>query len=210
MNPQFKGPALATPDLSSVRITYHHVQELYECVMKPAQLWRFDVEAPVGTGSEWVQLGMGEVLLLDIYGGDPLSSLMAHGPAALGIGEVIFDRQTGELDQALADSLEMIGGQLLVINRLDMDSRYRRIGLPALVGGLVIKRLAGWSVAVVYAPHQETNGCENGRWELATQWAALGFRPFRDGVHVLDPALPAFQAAFDRAVQNVLNTLSPH
>ncbi|MEU8140139.1 hypothetical protein [Streptodolium elevatio] len=95
------------------------------------------------------------------------------------------------------DAVESPVGDLLVMDRVRLAPQWRGFGIGAFAAAEAIRRLAGGCCAVACEPASTDRAFEDGndaaftaaQTKIAAVWESVGFEPFRDGVHLLDPAL---------------------
>jgi hypothetical protein len=190
---------------ASLRITYQHVQRFTDPLRPGAQDFQYQVAGTVG--DERVEVGAGCAVLVDLFGPDPYGSLSGCDRHVRRIGDVAFDRATGELDPSWGHDLEMIGDRLLILGELTVERQWRGGWVVGVISAMVVARLRHCVVAAMYAAGGSvhaaggaTDGVDQADQtdpadqadqadELAAMRAAgLALRPARDGVHYLDPA----------------------
>lgn len=210
------GPRL---DLSTLELCYRYRQTYDDHLAGCVQDWEFDARAHLedrdGSSAaerddnETVLVGRGEALLVDLHAHrSPFDALDEHSEAAKEIAEVVLDPVTGELRRDFLDSLEGVGGHLLVLLDIHVEPACRDQNLGAIIGGFAVAALSPSAQAVVCRPepHKLTDPDESGAdptqhrsavSALHTMTAAaLGFVPYRAGVFYLDTALVTFPEAF--------------
>ncbi|MFI6341026.1 hypothetical protein [Streptomyces sp. NPDC050535] len=140
-----------------------------------------------------VVVGRMSFVRVRMFGPDrPFEAMDAHTGDVAGIGEVVLDVAAGEWDPALEAALAHPVGDLLVMDRVVLESAWRGFGLGPVLAGAAIRRLSQGCAAVACEP-----GSADGREltedqhreaaaKLGRVWARVGFEPFQDGVHVLD------------------------
>jgi GNAT superfamily N-acetyltransferase len=108
------------------------------------------------------------------------------------IGEAIFDRD-GEYSEELRDWLGgvLLIGDLLVLDRISIDPRFRGHGLGPLIAGLAIASLGrgcGLAACIPAPIEGDLEGLARDRAVKALQraWASVGFQHYQDNVWVLD------------------------
>jgi hypothetical protein len=126
------------------------------------------------------------------------------------IGEAVFGSD-GELADDFQDKLEMpFGDHLLILSELELEPRWRGLGLGPVIAGLVLESLQSGAVAIVCKPaplHQPLGSdgqprdwldeeWDEGVAKLSRLWGTLGFEPHRGGVHFIDPRLRTFMDSF--------------
>ena len=168
----------------SLSVSYRHTQSLTQRDRDVAQRWHYEVTGRDERGGE-VPVGLGEAILIDLYGSDPYGSLDPFDEHIHRIRDVVMDSKTRDLDKTWGDDLQMMGDRLLVLDDLRLDESAGARGLSPSIRAMVVSQLGHCTVATVYAPREPQ------AWdELADLRAAgLDFKPIRDGVHYLDTSL---------------------
>jgi GNAT superfamily N-acetyltransferase len=177
-------------DRQSLRVTCHHERQVWERREPPVRCW--DIKADVApfhseTDEDRAVVGRGEALVVELHGRDPLDALDEHGETALHLGEAIFDPATGALAEDLAEKLRSAGDRVLVLNSIEVEERWRGLGLGPVIAGLVVEALGGGALAARW---------DRGVAKLSRLCETLGFRPHRDGVLFLDPSTAEFTRRF--------------
>jgi hypothetical protein len=182
-------------DRLSLRVGYRHERELWQREEAAVRTWSFVADlAPVdgGPDRDRVRVAHGTALLVEVAGRNPFDALDEHSEAAMEIGDTVFDAVTGELGEDFARKVEGVGDRLLVLSEIEVEERWRGRGLGPVVAGLVIETLGAGALAAVGRPAPPPRPGVR-----STPWAALGFRPHRDGVHYVDLAGTDFAGAFE-------------
>ncbi|MFE2867853.1 hypothetical protein [Embleya sp. NPDC059259] len=113
------------------------------------------------------------------------------------IGCVLLDQESGDFGERADEYLEYMGVDLLVMDRVVLDGRWRGFGLGPILAAEAIERLSPGARAVACMPgiSDREPGWEPGQeeWDRVTAritaaWARVGFEAFEDGVHLFDPA----------------------
>ena len=143
-----------------------------------------------------------DITLVDAYQTRDPFALLDGQHAELGhVAGTLFDAADGRLDPDLDEQLEPAGSRLLILHSVKLAPEWRGFGLGALLAGTATGKLSGGArAAVCYpAPRNERTGAGpdnqgEAEWDKAAAalqqvWARLGFKHFRDGVHVLDLSL---------------------
>jgi GNAT superfamily N-acetyltransferase len=117
------------------------------------------------------------------------------------VGGVLLD-EDGDLADEVADELAGVGSQLLILNSVVLDPRWRGHGVGAYLAGEAIAVLDSDAhcVATYPAPLDGSEGRARSHAvrKLGRVWSSIGFTPFRDGVWVLDPGLVTLSDALER------------
>ncbi|MFD2414997.1 hypothetical protein [Amycolatopsis pigmentata] len=137
---------------------------------------------------------------------DPFMILDAETADLAHIGGIVFDLETGELDQELGERVEPFGDGLLIIDSVRLEPEWRGHGLGPLVVGMVIERLGeGRQLAALQAaPTERRNDAgevvdkiseadrATAAGKLGALWSQLGFEFFKDEVWVLNLGMRTF------------------
>lgn len=99
--------------------------------------------------------------------------------------------------EAFEKAIEMPTGDLLIMDRAHLEPEWRGFGLGALAAAEAIRRLADGCCAVACEPAPTDRDFADGddaafdhaRGKIAAVWESVGFRPFQNGIYLLDPAL---------------------
>jgi GNAT superfamily N-acetyltransferase len=178
-------------DPTGIELRYSHVHHWDITYNDAPEVWHVSADVPDAEDKDGQptvsHVGDIEIVFVDPY--DPNAFDLLDGQdAGLGrVGEVVLDFGDGGRSKGwqrdLMERFEPIGGDLLILNRVDLTPGWRGFGIGVLLAGLAMKRLSrGCQGAAVYPDEAAAD-------KLSTVWAQLGFEHFRDGVHVLDFAI---------------------
>lgn len=137
--------------------------------------------------------------LRDVTGRDRWQVADAHSGDLEVIASAVFSRKHGTYAKAFDKAIEMPFGDLLILDRVRLDTAWRGFGLGPLCAAEAIRRLSGGCCAVAaYPAMSEYLGNrdevtedyrQRAKTKIAALWESIGFRPFRRGVWLLDTAL---------------------
>ncbi|MFJ2264722.1 hypothetical protein ACIOKD_41820 [Streptomyces sp. NPDC087844] len=115
------------------------------------------------------------------------------------IASTVLDPRTGQYTDAFDEAIECPVGDLLILDRVFLDTPWRGFGLGPVLAAEAIRRLAGGCCAVAAEPgmaewpddREEVSESyrQQARRKIAALWESIGFAHFREGVYLLDPAL---------------------
>ncbi|MET8623690.1 hypothetical protein ABZW30_08030 [Kitasatospora sp. NPDC004669] len=95
--------------------------------------------------------------------------------------------------RAFENHLEGAVGDLLIMERVQLLPQYRGFGLGALAAAEAIRRLSPGCCAVLCEPaplgralDHDQAARQKAKARLAALWESVGFRPYQDGIHLLD------------------------
>lgn len=113
------------------------------------------------------------------------------------IAQAPLDPKTAFFTSDVSERLDYAGSALLVMDRVALESPWRGRGLAAVLGCEVINRLMAGCRAVVCSPGitdlSSQRLSEKSEWDrvnakITDGWESVGFRHYRDNVHLLSPA----------------------
>ncbi|MEU6350152.1 hypothetical protein ABZ896_12575 [Streptomyces sp. NPDC047072] len=113
------------------------------------------------------------------------------------IATVLLDQETGYFTDEVDQQLEYVGTDLLVMDRVVLDSEWRGRGLGSVLAAEAVNRLAPGCRAVACSPgisdHEDGWKPDEGEWnqvtaKIAAAWEKVGFTLFKDNVYLLSPA----------------------
>jgi hypothetical protein len=165
----------------SVSVAYRHVQNLENPSGSQVTNWRF--EATVGAGGRVI--ARGGAVVVDLFGSDPYGALGRGSEHIRRIRDVAFNEHTREPDWSWGNDLDLLGDQLLVLDRLTISPAARERGFAALINGMVITQWRHCAVAALYAANLDWDPLSD---VAALREGGLNLRPVREGVHYVDPA----------------------
>jgi GNAT superfamily N-acetyltransferase len=95
------------------------------------------------------------------------------------------------------EAIEMPVGDLLIMDRVRIDPEWRGFGIGALAAAEATRRLSGGCCAVACEPaptDREFVGEDDAAFteaqsKIAKVWESVGFKPFKDGIYLLDTAM---------------------
>ncbi|MFF3863297.1 hypothetical protein [Streptomyces sp. NPDC002209] len=97
---------------------------------------------------------------------------------------------------AFEERIDVPAGDLLIMDRVRIEPKWRGYGIGALAAAEAIRRLAAGCCAVACEPAPtdgDYDGDEAGykaaQAKIAKVWESVGFEEFHDGIYLLDPAL---------------------
>ncbi|MDU9000786.1 hypothetical protein [Streptomyces mirabilis] len=142
---------------------------------------------------EDIAVGRRSFVRVRMFGPDhPFEAMDSYTGDVAGIGEVVLDVAGGEWSEAFEAALAHPVGDLLVMDRVVLEPAWRGFGLGPVLAGSAIRRLSEGCVAAVCEPGsadgRELSEAEHreASVKLGLVWEKIGFKPFPDGVHVLD------------------------
>ncbi|MFF1716910.1 hypothetical protein [Streptomyces sp. NPDC058268] len=99
--------------------------------------------------------------------------------------------------EAFEKAIELPAGDLLIMDRVRLEPPWRGFGLGALAAAEAIRRLSSGCCAVACEPAPtdrdfadgDDQAFDHARAKIATVWESVGFRPFNNGIYLLDPTL---------------------
>lgn len=193
-------PTQALPgDPQTIELRYTHRHGLFDTSLDEPEFWNVtadiygDDDEPAPGG----HVGNLELVRVDPYRLADAALVLDSHDADLGlIATTVLDGRSGGLNGDLQARLEPHGSDLLILHGIELKAGWRGHGLGVLLAGLAIQRLSGGcQAAVCYpAPLDRDENSDSDPWDkaaarLATVSGTLGFRHFRNGVHVLDLAM---------------------
>ncbi|MGW4690676.1 hypothetical protein ACWEPM_38170 [Streptomyces sp. NPDC004244] len=152
-----------------------------------------DVDQDTLDAVQDIPVGRMSFVRVRMFGPDhPFEAMDSYTGDVCRIGETVLDVASGEWNSAFEEALAHPVGDLLVMDRVILDPAWRGFGLGPVLAGAAIRRLSKDCVAVACEP-----GSADGRdltgdqhrevaAKLADTWSRIGFKPFADGVHILD------------------------
>lgn len=136
---------------------------------------------------------------------DPWEALDSSNADIAHIGDVLFDMNTGQLQEEIASRFPPVGRRLLVLDRIELQPEWQGRNVGALIAAEGLDHLrAGARLAVCLpGPLDRPPGVPDEEYRRAGSrisglWSQLGFRPFREGVWTLDPASTGLDDALAR------------
>jgi GNAT superfamily N-acetyltransferase len=169
--------------------------------------WGISARTTDDDGEEKEEIATAEAIVVDAVdiqaaGGDvhdlldSLSSDLEH------IAATIFNVDSGDFVEDLEEELNN-AGSVLILDRVRVDPRFRGHGIGPLIAALAISAVgSGCSFAVCYPAPIEGKLTDRQRKEaiasLGRVWAKVGFKPFRDGVWILDLETVELEQALQR------------
>ncbi|MFD7861616.1 hypothetical protein [Streptomyces sp. NPDC059783] len=198
-------------DPSLIRLTYHHEHSVEADEFDDTlEVWTVkarmdadmlaeemaahrDVDQETLDAIQDVNVGRMSFVRVHMFGPeDPFQAMDAHTGDVSSIGERVLDISRGEFSREFEQALVHPVGDLLVMDRVILESEWRGFGLGPVLAGSAIRRLSQGCAAVVCEPAsadgRDLTGPEHceAADKLAAVWARTGFEPFTDGVHLLD------------------------
>lgn len=159
-------------------------------------LQRWAVEALPADGAE--PIGTISVLSVDLREcEDPWDALDSSNDDIAHIGDVVFDVNTGQLAEGLASRLHDTGDRVLVLDRVELVPAWQGKGVAALLIAETLELMRTGCRAALCLPGPLDRGAEEdyeaGYDEAVRRmtkvWSRVGFRPFAEGVWLLEPRL---------------------
>ncbi|MFB7763505.1 hypothetical protein [Streptomyces xiamenensis] len=190
-------------DPSRISLEYRHEHTL-DAQWDESTLEVWEVEAHINLGyqpqdapdPELLVVGRMSFVRVKMHGpGNPWEAMDAYSGDLASVGETVLDVGSGEWSPAFDKFLEYPVGDLLVMDRVVLQPQWRGLALGPILAASVISRLSAGCAAVACEPapadQRELTIAEDerAREKLAALWARIGFRPFRNGIHVLNCAL---------------------
>ncbi|MFJ3182566.1 hypothetical protein ACIPJN_29825 [Streptomyces sp. NPDC086796] len=131
------------------------------------------------------------------------------------IGNALLDPDSGDFTEELDQTLEPLGTELLIMDKVTLGVPWRGYGLGPFLAAEAIHRLKPGCRAIACSPgiSERRDGLELGEeeWERITArivaaWESVGFRLYRDNVYLMDPAsvVPEEQLSVLRAASRRL------
>lgn len=198
-------------DPSLIHLAYQHEHPVRACEFEDTlEVWRVtaridadilaedmaaygDADQETLDAVEDIAVGRMSFVRVRMYGPDhPFEAMDSYTGDVSRIGETVLDVGAGGWEPAFEAALAHPVGDLLVMDRVVLESGWRGIGLGPVLAGAAIRRLSQDCVAVACEP-----GSADGRdlteeqhreaaAKLAGVWGRIGFEPFQGGVHILD------------------------
>jgi GNAT superfamily N-acetyltransferase len=186
-------------DPSGIMLTYQHSHLWWFSPDDAPETWHVSADVD----EDGPHVADMDITLVDIYQTRDPFALLDGQDAELGrIAGALFDPGDGELDPDLDEQLEPTGSRILILHSVRLQPEWRGFGLGPLLAGTAIRKLSGGARAAVCYPappneptevapegHEGADSWDEAVAALGQVWARLGFRHFRDGVHVLDLSL---------------------
>lgn len=158
---------------------------------------RWTVEALVGGSG---QAGSGRVGQLNLVAidlmrsVDPWAALDSSNDDLAHIGDTVFDMNTGQLSETLDSRIPRDGSRLLILDRVELEPDWQGHNVAAVLVAECLDQLrTGCRVALCLPAPLERRPDETDEEYAASVermrhvWSQVGFRPFRDGVWLLEP-----------------------
>ncbi|MFI2315178.1 hypothetical protein [Streptomyces sp. CB00072] len=197
-------PLPADPSLVSLAYQHEHPLQAYEFddtlerwtvtaridgnILAEDMAARGDTDREARDAIEDIAVGRMSFLRVRMFGPDnPFHAMDSYTGDVSRIGERVLD-VARDFEEVLAHPV----GDLLVMDRVILEPRWRGFGLGPVLAGAAIRRLSPGCTAVLCEPgsadgremteeqHQEAAA------KLARVWSTIGFDPFQHGVHFLD------------------------
>lgn len=141
------------------------------------------------------RVGEFQVFIIDLLRcRDPWGALDGSNDDLAHIGEIVFDMNTGQLAERLDTWLDRLGHRVLILDRVALEPEWQGHNLAALLVAESLDQLrTGCRVALclpgpLNRPQDVTDEeYENSVRRMRRVWSQLGFRPFEEGVWLLEP-----------------------
>ncbi|HEX5511727.1 MAG TPA: hypothetical protein VFX41_08425 [Actinomycetales bacterium] len=170
---------------------------------------RWSVEAFVadGGGRDSGSLAGLNLVVVDLLRSvDPWAALDSSNDDLAHIGDTVFDMNTGQLSEALDSRIPPSGNRLLILDRVELQPDWRGHNVAALLVAECLDQLrTGCRVALCLpAPLERRAEESDEEYQASVErmrhvWSQVGFRPFRDGVWLLEPN----SGALDESLRNL-------
>ncbi len=173
-----------------------------------AGIERWSVQAAVAKASQDAERPVGELHLVAVdlvRSVDPWAALDSSNDDLAHIGDTVFDMNTGQLSEMLDSSIPRGGDRLLILDRVELEPAWQGHNLAALLVAESLDQLRpGCRVALCLpAPLERRPDETDEQYQSSVErmrhvWSQVGFRPFRDGVWLLEPNSGALDASLRR------------
>lgn len=125
---------------------------------------------------------------------DPWGALDSSNDSIAHIGDTVFDANTGQLSERLDGVLGRAGHRVLVLDRVELEPAWQGHNVAALLAAEALDHLrTGCRVALCLPGPLDRTGVSAEEYDEAVRrmqgvWKQVGFRPFDDGVWLLEPS----------------------
>ena len=155
--------------------------------------WEATAHVP-NVGGDPGRVGSISVLAVDLLAcDDPWGALDGSNEDIAHIGATVFDEMTGQLSEALDSRLARGGSRVLVLDRVELEAAWQGHNVAALLVAETLEwmRLGARVALCLPAPLHRGDAPPEQYAEsirrMQQVWSQVGFRPFRDGVWLLEP-----------------------
>jgi GNAT superfamily N-acetyltransferase len=158
---------------------------------------RWTVEALVSDSAraDVARVGQLNLVAIDLMRTvDPWAALDSSNDDLAHIGDTVFDMNTGQLSETLDSRIPRNGNRLLILDRVELEPDWQGHNVAAVLVAECLDQLrTGCRVALCLPAPLERRPDETDEEYTASVermrhvWSQVGFRPFLDGVWLLEP-----------------------
>lgn len=179
--------------VSDILLTLSSTRAVGAAASSGLERWEARAHVPGGDGNA-VAVGGLSVLVVDLLVcDDPWGALDGSNDDIARIGGVVFDEMTGQLSEALDSRLPRSGSRVLVLDRVELEPAWQGRNVAALLVAETLERMRLGARAAICLPAPLHRGeaspeeYDESLRRMQQVWSQIGFRPFRDGVWLLEP-----------------------
>lgn len=189
-------------------LTYSSEQRL---AYRDTGLQHWDIGLHPDGGGDGPEAPIGSISLVTVedHCPDPVLALDDLSRDLLQVGEALYEPGERILRDDLWEQLEMPGGRVVIVDQVRIDPRLRGHGLGVYLAGAALDYVARECgvIALFPGPLEATDvPREEAYPRLRKAWSRIGFRPYRNGVWIVDPGLLTLR----ECLRNERDRLSGH